>query len=359
MKRTLSIILALCLMLSCAVFFGGCASSKNKDFPVVFGDVTIEEEPKAIVVLNDDLADIISYIGYDIKMVGRAQECDQEFLHVVPTMGSAVAPDTDAIIAAGTDLVIADSSLNANVKNTLNAAKINVVTLDPATNEDDLKTLYVNLGTVLGGNTTGNKKGEDGYNKLFEMLNTLTTATPDIVQSAAYLYLDGEGKLCTFVKGTLEYKFFNYNGCSNVLLNQETPVVDTAELKIDSPTYLFYDSPDVLNALKADPNTAGLDVLTNEKSLLIEKKQFYRHGPSAEAAVYKMLNFIEKDIKGADKDATPDYTPTTGSEKKEPTAAASTTAPASSSPASSKPASSKPASSSEEEVITFADPDTN
>ena len=100
MKRILSIALALCMLLSCAVVFTACSGEKSGEYPVTVGGVTIEKEPKNIVVLNDVHADIISYIGYDIKMVGRSAECDQDFLSIVPAVGSAASPDVVAITAA-------------------------------------------------------------------------------------------------------------------------------------------------------------------------------------------------------------------------------------------------------------------
>ena len=121
MKRILSIVLSLCLILSCAAIFGGCNTKTSNDWPVTIGDVTIDKEPENIVVLNDVFADVISYIGYDIKMAGRSEECDQEFLHVVPVMGKGAAPDTAAIAAAKTDLVIADKTLSADAKSAIEA----------------------------------------------------------------------------------------------------------------------------------------------------------------------------------------------------------------------------------------------
>ena len=82
MKRILSIALALCMMLGCAALLGGCNGEKGDNWPVTVGNVTIDKEPQNIVVLSDKLADIVSYIGYDVKMVGRSTECDQDFLYI-------------------------------------------------------------------------------------------------------------------------------------------------------------------------------------------------------------------------------------------------------------------------------------
>ena len=314
MKRTLSIVLVICLMLSVAALFAGCGEeSGGPEYPVTIGGVTIDKEPQNVVVLNDDLADIISYIGYDIKMVGRSTECDQDFLHVVPEVGSAASPDLNAISNAAADLVIADSTLNANTKQSLESAGIKVLTMNPPTGEEELLNTYIDLGKALGGNVTGAGKGEKGYNDLFNMLDTLNTATSSVVQTAAYLYLDGSGQLCTFVKGSLEYKIFSFNGCTNVFLNQAEPVVKTEELRVGSPKYIFFDNPAVLDVVKTDPSLAKVDAMVNGHALMIPLKQFRRHGSTAEQTVFDMLNYIEKISKATADEATvaPTQAPTT------------------------------------------------
>ena len=290
-----------------AIFFSGCTAAENsKDWPVTVGGATIDKEPQNIVVLNDCFADIISYIGYDIKMVGRSDECDQEFLHVVPSVGKAATPDINAITTPETDLVIADGTLSADAKASIEEGGAKVVTLEVPTTEDALKQLYVDLGTALGGKETGSAKGEDGYTELLDMLSTMNTATSNIVCTVAYLYLDGSGQLCTFVKDTLEYKFFNYNGNTNIVDNQTEPVVNPDELHIGSPNYIFYDSEEVLALLKSDERYANIHALQHNGTLLIPRKAFNRYGTSAEQAIFDILSFIEKDSKGTPDEATPD-----------------------------------------------------
>ncbi len=306
MKRIVSLLLTLCLLLSCAAIFAGCKPDQSsKDFPVTFGDVVIEQEPKAVVVLSDKLADIISYIGYDVKLVGRSEECTQEFLQIVPSVGKAAAPDTAAIGAAGADLVVADNTLPEDVKQNLTAAGIKVVTMAPAENELQLGELYSNIGTVLGGNETGKAKGEKGYATLFETLDTLNTATPKVVITSAYLYLDQNGQLCTFVKDSLEQKFYGYNGASNVLADQTEPVANLEALRIESPSFIFCDSIDALNILQNIPELRNIKALTEGHTLVIPKINFERHGTSVEQAVFDMLSYIEKVTKATPDEATP------------------------------------------------------
>lgn len=309
MKRILSIVLSVCVLLSCAVIFAACDTKNSKDWPVEMNGVTIDKEPENIVVLNDVHADVISYIGYNIKMVGRSAECDQDFLHVVPIMGSAASPDVNAIANADTDLVIADSTLSADAKSSIESNGAKVVVMDIPTNNEELKDLYINLGTVLGGKETGKEKGEKSYDEFFEMLDNLNTSTSNIVQTVAYLYLDDTGKLCTFTKGTMPFDFFNYNGKSNVFVNQEKPEVDLQQLRIGSPNYIFYDSEEVLTELKAHNELKNVNALKNEHTCLIPKKSFERYGSSTEKAIYDMLSYIQESSKSSEDEATPDYSP--------------------------------------------------
>ena len=311
MKRTLSILLALCLLLSCAAVFSGCSGKgKNNEFPVTVADVTIDKEPTAIVVLSDKLADIISYIGYDIKMVGRSEECDQEFLKIVPVVGKADAPDVNTITSAGADLVIADDTTPADVKQNIEVAGVKVLTLKPATTKEELEALYTDLGTALGGKTTGAEKGKKEFDTLFETLETLNTASTGVVKTAAYIYLNEAGQLCTFPAGSLEQTFFNYSGTSNVFVAQTEPVIEPEYLRIESPTYLFVDSTDVLQIMQADPNLASVNALVNGHTLVIPKINFERHGTSVEQAIFDILSYIEKVSK-----ATPDEATAAATEK--------------------------------------------
>ena len=338
------------MLLSCAVFFTGCSGvDTSGNWPVTVGGATIDKEPQNIVVLNDCFADIISYIGYDIKMVGRSDECDQDFLHVVPAVGPAASPNVSAITAAEADLVIADNTLSADAKSSIEAGGAKVVTLGVPTTEDALKQTYIDLGTALGGSEDGSQKGEKGYNELLDMLSSMNTATSNIVCTVAYLYLDGSGQLCTFVKGTLEYQFFNYNGNTNIFANQTEPVVKPEELHVGSPNYIFYDTEDVLNVLKADEQYAHVHALTNNGTLMISRKAFNRYGTSAEKAIYEILSFIEKDRKG-----TPDEAAPTAAAAAETAAAETAAAPAATQAPAAAPEATEAPAAQDEEIISYS-----
>ena len=175
------------------------------------------------------------------------------------------------------------------------------------------------------------------------MLSTMNSATSNIVQTVAYLYMNENGELCTFVKGDLNYKFFNYNGYTNTFANQTEPGVNINELRIISPNYLFYDSDEVLTYLNTTEGLERVNALVNNHMLQIPKKAFERYGTSTENAVFQMLNYIDKASKATPDEATPDAAAVTEAAT---TAAAAETAAEATEAEAAVPA--------DEDVITFS-----
>ena len=305
LKKILSLILCICLLASMALCLCSCKDSSNGEYPVTIGDITIEAEPLNIVVLSDCFADIISYIGYDVKMVGRSIECDQEFLSVVPLVGTADAPNIDAIVSYETDLVIADERLSDSAKQKFADNSIQVLTLKRPATLEETHNLYADLGTALGGNTKGKTKGQAAYDELINTLNTYENAIPtSTVKSVCYLYLDETGALCTFTKGSLEYEMFEYCGAINVFPDQETPQVDLSQLQFATPTCIIYDNEAVLTSLKSNADLADMAALTENQTFMVKKSDFTRLGVTFEENIYRMIEFMFIDKATPDEAAT-------------------------------------------------------
>lgn len=319
MKRILSVVLAACLLLSCAVLFSACGEKKTDNYPVTVNGVEIAEEPSRVVVLNDAFADIILYMGYETKLIGRSFECDQLPLNVLTSVGSGASPSMDTLLSLNPDLVIADSSLNEKSRSKLNEQGVKVITFDPPATQEEIKQLYIDLGTVLGGKTDGAEKGEESYEKLFDLLKQYSTTTKDIVVTDAYLYLDEMGNYCTFTKGTVEQMLFNYNGAMNVFSSKESPIFHATEstdesgnvtvademyIRYASPTFLFLDGETlkdgtiqsaVYEKLLNDPNLNHLAALREGRVCFIPRKNFYRPGITFEETLFTMIDALNKD----------------------------------------------------------------
>lgn len=292
MKRTISLFLILAMLLSCAILFTGCSKKIDPEYPVTVGGVSVDKEPQKIVVLSDALADVIAYIDYDYKIVGRSLACDQDYLNSIPSVGPASDPSVDVMVSRGADLVIADSTLPAAVRSRIADAGIPFAILDNAKDADGLKTLYTDLGTLLGGAVTGSKKGDRGYKKLTTLFTEYKSGSADVVKTAVYLYLDSDGQLCTFTKDSFEQKIFNSNGAMNIFRNQTGAPVDPVELRMASPTCIFYDDERVIETLRSDERLMNLRALKEGRCLSIPLKNIYRYGVTCEETVYAMEDFL-------------------------------------------------------------------
>lgn len=306
-KKVTSILLCIILVLSMGLVLCSCNESEDVEYPVTIGDVTIEKEPMNIVVLSDCMADIISYIGYDVKMVGRSIECDQEFLSVVPLVGTATEPNVDSIISYQADLVIIEEPLSETAKSELDNAKIPVISFEKASSFEQLEALYLNLGTALGGNVTGKAEGQNAYNELLTTISDFESAVSgDILKTACYLYLDENGELCTLTKGTIEYELFSYCGAVNVFSTQETPQVDPEQLRISTPSYIIYDDEAVLEYLNNDSVLCTMGALTKGHTYQLKKSDFDRQGVTYEETIYRLIEYMFVTSVATPDEATPD-----------------------------------------------------
>lgn len=297
-KRIVSIALAFVLALSVAVTFTGCG---NDDYPVEVANITIESEPKNIVVLDASTADIISYTGYDIKMVGRSDEVNQEWLSVVPSVGSQNSPDVEKIKTYETDIVFAGEGLDNIVKENLEKENIKVITMSQAKTPKALETNYLTLGKILGGKVTGANKGASAYDDLISNMEQVKSSVKaevnsDILYTVCYLfYEDNSLKLMT--SGTYGDMLLGYTGAVNAAVNIDENKVDVNTLKVANPNFIFYADEATLNAIKADAVLGKLTAVKSGKTLMVTVDDMNRQGRSALDTLNKMVEFMYPSLK--------------------------------------------------------------
>lgn len=303
-KKIISLLLCVSLVITMGLCLCSCKKANSKEFPVNVGSITIEEEPMNIVVLSDCLADIVSYTDYSGKIIGVGDDCTQDYLAVVPSMGTASTPDVDKIIKNGADLVITEVAVPDDAKKKLDEAEIQVLTLSRAKNFKELQTLYTNICTALGGNISGKAEGAKAYTELIDTLKSYGEAvSSDIITTACYLYLDESGALCTFTNNTIEHEIFSYCGAINVFSEQQTPQIDTEQLRVSTPSFIFYDNPDVLDVLLMDAELSNMSAVVNENYLEVKKIDFSRQGVTYEDLIFTMMDFM---FNREDEPSTPD-----------------------------------------------------
>ena len=107
LKRSFAALLGVLLMIGACLGCGpqGDISSgvAERDFPVTVNEVTIQDEPKGVVVLSPNLAEVILALGYEMQLCGKGAACTQEDLSVLPDM---TMDDPQSILGVGADLVL-------------------------------------------------------------------------------------------------------------------------------------------------------------------------------------------------------------------------------------------------------------
>ncbi len=310
-NKLISISLVFVLILSLMLAFSGCG---NSDYPVEVANYVIKSEPENIVVLDAPTADIISYIGYDIKMVGRSDEVNQEWMQVVPSVGSASNPDAEQIKNSGATVVFAGETLDSNVKESLEDSGIQVITMSQANTPKQLETNYITLGKILGGKVTGANKGAESYGKLIDDMEKVKDAVTskmnsDILYTVCYIYFENN-QLKMMTSGTYGDMLLSYTGAVNAAVNIEESKVDVNTLKIANPNFIFYADDATLNAIKADGVLGKLTAVKNGKILMVTSDEMERQGLTAIDTLQKMVQFMYPEI--ANPSATNDEAAKTG-----------------------------------------------
>lgn len=309
MKKIVSVFLASALAVSACVGLAGC-SGDNKNYPVSVADITIETEPKDIVVLSDETADIISYLGYAKKMVGRSDEVTQNFLSVAPSVGSAANPDVEKIKSYATDIVFADDTLDENAKKELTDAGIMVLNVASPETTTELETVYLTLGKILGGSVDGAKTGEDSYKDLIDTMKTYKAeVNSNVSKTICYLYLEGD-KLHTLHSGTYGDMLLGYTGAVNAAVNVSESEIDTKILKVANPDYILYADEETLQFIQNDSDLKGLKALKNKQTLMVTKEEMSRMGTTSLLTLNKIMNFMYPDrVKKSSEDTSESVVP--------------------------------------------------
>ena len=303
MKKIVSVFLASALAVSACAGLAGC-SGDNKNYRVSVVGMTEETEPKDIVVLSDETADIISYLGYAKKMVGRSDEVTQNFLSVAPSVGSAAKPDVEKIKSYATDIVFADDTLDENAKKELTDAGIMVLNVASPETTTELETVYLTLGKILGGSVDGAKTGEDSYKDLIDTMKTYKAeVNSNVSKTICYLYLEGD-KLHTLHSGTYGDMLLGYTGAVNAAVNVSESEIDTKILKIANPDYILYDDDATLQFIKNDSDLKGLKAVKNKQTLMISQEEISRMGTTSLFTLNKIMNFMYPDRLKKNTDAT-------------------------------------------------------
>lgn len=292
-KKIISTILSLLIILS----FSSCKKSDSKhidEYPVTVSGVTIQKSPEKVVVLSDSLADIILALELENKLIARTDECTQEKLATLPSIGSIQNIDLNKISSYSPDLILADKTIENNLLEKLQTLNIPVICLEPATKRESFITLYQDLGSILTGAQTGKTLGENTANNILMTLDDINRIIPKkgVVTTACYFY-DSNKKIAS--GDTLASMLLELSGATNIAKGSTNFNIDTTALKISNPNFIFC-AENTKNDLLADSTISSLQAAQNGNTFEMDKSLMTRQGHTVVDAVTFMASKMYPEI---------------------------------------------------------------
>ena len=291
------------IFLGAVMLFSACSpkpastesGAAEYDYPVQINEVTISESPSRVAVLSPSLADIVTSLGsvYELKLAARSEECTAGELSVLPSAGSAEAPDIEALKAAGVQLALTEIEPSEELAKSFSDAGIQVLVLPKASTREELTALFTTTGTALGGAKTGYTAAKRRIDSLLSALDDIQRLIPDdrAGVTAGYV-INAEGEFAS--DSTMTGKLPSYAGAVNIAADGGTLPAD--ELATADPDYIFC-AKGLKETLMQQDAFASLAAVTNGKLYEIDGALMENQGSSMLDAVIELAGTMYPELK--------------------------------------------------------------
>ena len=285
-KKIVALALAAGMVLSATT----CNSSRSEEYPVKLANITISKAPDRVIVLSDSIADILVSCGFIKKIEGRSDECTQEEISGVKTVGSKLKPDLEKISALSPDVIFADSDMPKEQLTKLNESGFTVITFVPATSMSGISDLFGNVGAVMAGETTGREIGEERAETLSVTMDDLQRLIPEskVLVTACYLY---DEKGTSLKDDTPSGKLFEYLNAVNVCKAGVADDEAFNALKLANPQYIFCDIG-VKDKIMKSELFKDFSAVKNKQVYELSSELFSRQGNSLVEALTDMIEIM-------------------------------------------------------------------
>lgn len=280
MKKILCALLA-CMLLILFCACGSTAKGKDDRWPVAVGNVTFTHVPRRVVTLSPALTDTLFTLGYGGRIVGVSDYCEPpDAAQNLDACGTALMPDTDAILALKPDMLFSSAALPAKATKSLEAAGVQIIVVNRAETLSGILENYRLLCTAFEGSKAGDFK--TGQLSLFmdvtlDYVNTTVSSalTPEenkaiYLRQLPFVMATGdtlEGQLLTAMG-------FNNQGGAHTGWNY--PLEAEPEL---NPNYIFCDESIGLAALQSSDYYKKTSAVTYERIFTFDARVFERQSP--------------------------------------------------------------------------------
>ena len=285
-KKIVALALAAGMVLSATA----CNSSRSEEYPVKLANITISKAPDRVIVLSDSIADILVSCGFIKKIEGRSDECTQEEISGVKTVGSKLKPDLEKISALSPDVIFADSDMPKEQLTKLNESGFTVITFVPATSMSGISDLFGNVGAVMAGEKTGREIGEERAETLSVTMDDLQRLIPEskVLVTACYLY---DEKGTSLKDDTPSGKLFEYLNAVNVCKAGVADDEAFNALKLANPQYIFCDIG-VKDKIMKSELFKDFSAVKNKQVYELSSELFSRQGNSLVEALTDMIEIM-------------------------------------------------------------------
>ena len=275
-----------------------CNEKKDEEYPLKMAGIEITEKPQRVLCLSDSLADIMIASGYTELIAARTDECDQEELVSVASVGSMNNPSFARIKAADPDIIFADKTVDDEIIKKLENNNYKVFNMIHAENGKELSVLYSSVGAIIEGSKTGRQNGSKKASSLLQSLDAMERAIPDPEddgenpgkkKTACYLY-DVNGKCIT--NNSFSAKFFDYAKLDNACDNSETSMGAVETIRLSDPDYVFCDVG-VKDQIMKSEKFADLTAVKEGHIYEIKSSDMERQGDT----MTDVLSFMIRDIR--------------------------------------------------------------
>ena len=311
MKR----LFAVMLVVSMIFCFSACSDNSKDEYPVKIASYTFNEKPDSVVCLSDSVADIIIACGYAESINARSDECTQEEISSLPSVGTKSKPNTQKIIELSPDVVFADKSLDDSVVQKLQSENITVLTMVPARTTEELSLLYENICSVINGNITGRENGKNKASAISLTMDDLQRLVPEqnVVVTACYLY-DTKGTAAS--DSTLCGKLFSYANTVNVCSSELSGDDMLKTLKLSNPQYIFCNTG-VKDQIIANNFFKNFTAVKNNRIYEIDSSVFERQGNSMTQVLSYIIETIYPELSSSQQSSTPETSQQSSTESSE------------------------------------------
>lgn len=281
MKKIFAAALAVCTLLTttaCDMII------KNNDdeqynYPVTVGNAVFEQAPQKTAVAGANLADIILACGYEGKLAMISDDCTQNELQILPSLGNIDDPDFNAMKSNGVDLLLTDTNPSEEIRGKLERADIKLMVIKPAVNDEQLEKIYTNIASLLGGNYTGRMKAMSTIDSIQQSLDQIKNSITDteVLETACYIY-DVQDDQCKVSNGR-DYtaELFEYAHVINIAQDDDDGLIGNDTLLRSNPKSIFCDEG-VYEKLAANNDLRSLSALASGRIYVLPSRYLTLQG---------------------------------------------------------------------------------